>query len=215
MKRQDIGLLLKLISLQKQEDASEQCGSKKVSWPTNWIDWDDAEKQLTHSETVVWKPMTAAYTARALEQATGISKSQINLSINRCYDIGLARRDRHLSIPRVNTRALFDFIVHGLKYIFPAKPMEITRGIATAFSAPVLRDKLMSAGEFAQVWPDARGKTKGQAIEPLFSSATFAVRQDPEMYALLALVDAIRVGQPREANLAIDMLAERIGLSPR
>lgn len=190
MKRQDIGLLLKLYSLQKQEEKS-QSNLSGESQPDAII---------------------SRYTARALEQETGISKSQINLSIRRCYDVGLARRDRRLGIPRVNTQVLFDFIVNGLKLVFPVKPMEITRGIATAFSAPVLKEKLMSAGELAMVWPDARGDTKGQSIEPLFKSVTFAIKQDPEMYALLALVDAVRVGQPREANLAIEMLKERLGL---
>ena len=187
MKCHDIGLLLKLYSLQKQEEKNQ----------SNEIESDF---------------LLTRYTARALEQETGISKSQINLSIHRCYDIGLARKDRRLGVPRVNTKVLFDFIVFGLKLVFPVKPMEITRGIATAFSAPVLKEKIMSAGELAMVWPDARGDTKGQSIEPLFKSATFAIKQDPEMYALLALVDAIRVGQPREANLAIEMLKERLGL---
>jgi hypothetical protein len=73
----------------------------------------------------------------------------------------------------------------------------------------------MSAGEFSLVWPDARGNTKGQAIQPLFKSATFAVRQDPKMYALLALVDAIRVGHPREANLATEILSKELGVEQR
>lgn len=217
MKCQDIGVLLKLVSLQEQENSIDQ-GQEIRNWPHDWGDWDDSDNQLTLPEMNLYKErgyIMTRYTARALEEETRISKSQINLSINRCYDVGLLRRDRHLDIPRVNIRALFDFIIHGLKYVFPAKPGEITRGIATAFAAPVLREKLMSAGEFSLVWPDARGNTKGQAIEPLFKSATFAIRQDPKMYALLALVDAIRIGQPREANLAIEMLSKELGIEQR
>ena len=182
MKSHDIGLLLKLISLQKQENL---CVLKKGE-------------------------VAGLYTARALEHETGISKSQINLSLNRCIDVGLAKTDRQSGVPRVKVRALFDFIVHGLKYVFPAKPGEITRGIATSFAAPVLNQKLMSAGELIMVWPDAKEKTKGQAIEPLFKSVAYAVNRDPEIYALLALVDAIRIGQPREANLAADLLKKRL-----
>lgn len=37
-----------------------------------------------------------AYTARALEQETGISKSQVSLSLNRCFELGLAKKDRKL-----------------------------------------------------------------------------------------------------------------------
>jgi hypothetical protein len=184
VKGQDIGLLLKLISLQEQENQAQQSGNN----------------------------IEARYTARALEQETGISKSQVNLSINRCYQVGLLIKDRHLGVPRVNVRALDEFISYGLKYVFPAKAGELTRGITTAFAAPVLSKKLMSAGELPLVWPDAKSNTKGLTIAPLFKTATFAAQRDSKMYALLALVDAIRVGQPREANLAKQLLREQLGL---
>ncbi|PWQ95657.1 hypothetical protein [Leucothrix pacifica] len=183
MKSQDIGLLLKLVSLEEQETQSSN--DREIS-----------------------------YTARALEQETGISKSQVNLSINRCYDIGLLKKDRRSGVPRVNVRALEEFICYGLKYVFPAKAGVLTRGIPTAFAAPILSDKLMSAGDLPLVWPDAKGSTKGLSIEPLFKSATTAIQNDPKLYALLALVDAIRVGHPREANLAKQLLKEQLGVSP-
>jgi hypothetical protein len=40
----------------------------------------------------------------------------------------------------------------------------------------------------------------------------YAVRQDAELYALLALVDPIRIGQPRERNLAIKLLGKHLGV---
>lgn len=217
MKGQDIGLLLKLISLQKQEQAQLQ-GGAGPAWASDWADWDD-NNELNHQpwgqDTKLHERqnyLVARYTARALEQETGISKSQINLALHRCYDVGLAKQDRRSGVPRTNMAALFDFIVYGLKYVFPVKPGALTRGIATAFAAPVLKGRLRTAGEFVMVWPDARGNTKGQSLEPLFKSATFAIRRDPEMYALLALVDAIRVGQPREAKLAGEILGKRLEL---
>ena len=66
----------------------------------------------------------------------------------------------------------------------------------------------MSAGDFIPVWPDARGQTKGMAIAPLFKSVPYAIRRDPRLYAYLALVDAIRIGQPRESKVATEMLIE-------
>ncbi|OGT69971.1 MAG: hypothetical protein A3H44_14680 [Gammaproteobacteria bacterium RIFCSPLOWO2_02_FULL_57_10] len=86
----------------------------------------------------------------------------------------------------------------------------MTRGIATSFGAPVLQGKLHSAGEFQLVWPDAAGKTMGLAVEPLFKSVTYAVKRDPQLYSFLALLDAIRLGQPRESNLAADLLKEQM-----
>ena len=193
MKGHDIGLLLKLVSLHKQEEDFE---------------FDKAENGL--ADACLKSDLLAQYTARMLETETGISKSQINLALNRCLDVGLAKKDRRLGVPRVHTKALYNLIVHGVKYVFPVKPGEITRGIATAFAAPVLNEKLMSAGELVLIWPDAKGSIKGQAVEPIFKSAVYAALKDAEMYALLALVDAIRIGQPREANLAGGLLKKRL-----
>lgn len=64
--------------------------------------------------------------------------------------------------PGPNRKALYEFIVFGLKYVFLAKPGAIERGVATAFAAPVLKEELRSAGDFIFVWPDAQGKDKGQ-----------------------------------------------------
>ncbi|MCY1554337.1 hypothetical protein D9M68_909020 [compost metagenome] len=125
-------------------------------------------------------------------------------------EIGLAKPDRKQGVPRANTKALFEFIVFGLKYVFPVRSGELTRGIATSFAAPVLAKSLISAGEHVPVWSYARGNTMGMKVEPLFKTAADAARRDPEMYALLALVDAIRLGQPRERKIAADLLHERL-----
>lgn len=200
MKSQDVLLLFKLVCLQKGGGAFSK--SYREAWPHDWQDWED------------WGPYRgqledgSAYTTRALESSTGISRSQISLSMHRCIEVGLLMEDRKSGIPRANRKALFEFVVYGLKYVFPAKPAELTRGIATAFAAPVLRDVLMSGGDLAMVWPDAKGRTKGQAIEPIYKSVVHAVRQDPELYAMLALADAIRIGMPREAKLAKNLLGK-------
>lgn len=218
MKSQDIGLLLKLLSLQKQEKASGRINIDshvRATWPDDWCDWDiELEgEQSTYTNGLAFNRYAESlYTVRALAQATGISKSQINTSLNRCIAVGLAKKDRKTGVPKANKKALFDFIVYGLKYVFPVAPGALTRGIATAFSAPVLNKKIMSTGDFSLIWPDAKGSTKGMSVEPLFKAATYAVRHDPEMYALLALIDSIRLGQPREANLAISLLRSHFEL---
>lgn len=213
MKSQDIGLLFKLTCLQMQEE-----GSYRQFEKSGWQDWDSERDNIQDPELFgIFHPtnysdntVVERYSVRALAHVTGISKSQVSLALQRCIDVGLARRDRKLGVPRTNTKALFEFVVYGLRYVFPAKLGTVTRGIATSLSAPVLEGQLMSTGEFVPVWSDARGKTKGQAVEPLFKTATYAVRRDAELYALLALVDAIRLGQPRERNMAIELLQHRL-----
>lgn len=214
MKGQDIGLLLKLVCLHRHESR----GNVVAAWPHDWKDWEEwGDEPLPLHRSPPGHEEGAGdlsfYTARALEQQTGISKTQINLSLKHCMEIGLARFDRRTGAPRANTHALFEFIVYGLKYVFPARPKELTRGIATGFAAPVLDKSLISAGEHVPVWSYAHGNTMGMRVEPLFKSSVDAARRDPQMYSLLALVDAIRLGQPRERNLAAQLLRERLELS--
>lgn len=208
MKSQDIGVLLKLICLRNRSKGLYQ------SYYEGWGDWDGVDendfgqKAMFSIESVVG----SEYTSRSLEASTGISKSQVHLSIKRSEAVGLIRKDRLTDIPITNAKGLFEFIVYGLKFVFPAKEGVMTRGIATSLGAPVLSGELMTGGELVPVWSDARGKTKGIAIEPLFKSVGIAVKQDPELYAMLALVDAIRIGRSRERNLAMEKLKGRFGL---
>ena len=103
---------------------------------------------------------------------------------------------------------LLDFVEHGLRYVFPAEPGAIQRGLFTAHSAPPL-DQLVSVNE-PYVWPWAEGKERGQAIEPLHPGVPAACAQDSELYELLALVDAIRLGRAREKEQAVKELRQRI-----
>ena len=213
MKSQDVGLLLKLVALERQEPERAFSGVG-LTLPDDWRDWAFDEDALVESDDSLGVSETgrayAPYTIRALADATGISKSQVSLAMERCLDVGLVRNERQTGRPRVNKQALFHFIVYGLPYVFPAKRGEVTRGVATSFGAPVLAERLTSAGDLPLVWPDARGNTKGQSIIPLFKTATHAVRRDADMYAMLALTDAIRVGQPRERQVATDLLSQHL-----
>lgn len=149
-----------------------------------------------------------AYSMRALEEATGISKSEVSSALKRCMAVGLAKADRKTGLPRANSKSLYEFISYGLKYVFPAKPGAITRGVATGHAAPVMSGKLLSAGEHVYVWPDAKGTVSGQGVAPLFKSVPKAIQQDETLYAMLALVDAIRLGNEREASLAKKLLQQ-------
>jgi hypothetical protein len=214
MKSQDIVLLLKLISLEKSENRAQQVHSEELamhdvsdedgSW-RGWVD-EDASNSLKlqsgqHSDR---------YSMRSLEAVTGISKSEISASLGRSLAVGLFAYDYKSNLPRANHRALQEFIVHGLKYVFPVKPGALVRGIPTSFSAPVMQGKLMSAGDVINVWPDSAGTAKGQSITPLFKSVPKAVKIDPTLYKLLALVDAIRMGNSRESQLAIKLLEQEL-----
>ncbi|MDB3936052.1 hypothetical protein N9383_04960 [Granulosicoccus sp.] len=65
MKGHDVGLLLKIVSLHKQERDSE---------------FEKSGNLLTKAISI--EDLSTQYTVRVLEKETGISKSQINLALN-------------------------------------------------------------------------------------------------------------------------------------
>ncbi len=187
MKGQDVAVLLKLASLE-----------------------DDAKDRGHDSPPAGLAAGEDPYSVRALEAALGISKTEISASLKRSIASGLAIKDRKTGRPKPSRRHLREFIIHGLKFVFPAKPGAMQRGLPTAFAAPVLRESLHSAGSLIYVWPYAPAKEMGQSVEPLFKSVPEACKTDSRLYAFLALVDAIRIGNQRESMHAADLLAQRL-----
>src|SRR3954447_15596372 len=110
---------------------------------------------------------------------------------------------------RPNTKALEEFLIHGVKYAFIPEKGAMTRGIPTAFAAEPLSHQ-MTQEEPVPVWPFAEGSKRGYAFLPLYKKAPQAALKDPELYQLLALVDAIRDGSARERELATRELSTRI-----
>lgn len=213
VKSQDIFILLKLASLQRQEKAIIEKQSPSKMYIHGWEGWEIAPEEVDERQLArQLLPLEQAgrYTARGLAKDLGVGKTEVNNAIKRCIAVGMATLDRHTNRPKANSKVLREFIVYGLKYVFPAAPAEIVRGIPTSFAAPVLEGRLMTAGELIYVWPDARGKSKGQSVTPLFNSVPYAVKRDPLLYEYLALVDAIRLGSPREADLAEQLLHEKL-----
>lgn len=147
---------------------------------------------------------TISFNRLALE--LGMSPSEVHQAIKRAEKAGLVR-----TVPRpdgshskeVNRSALREFLVHGLKYVFPAIRGGETRGMPTAADAPILQIKgLSAASTLPAVWPDPLGTVRGLEFTPLYRSVPEAAKRDEKLYALLALVDAIRGGRARERRLA-------------
>ena len=211
MKSQDIIVLLKIICLSRLKASDLLVGLPEQQNRT----WDGGGEgdaiTLQHYENInnAQKKLDYYFSVRGLSETLGISKTEISKSLIRCVDVNLAKISRVDKKHTVNKKVLFNFIKYGLRLVFPVRPKEITRGIPTAFAAPILNDKLFTAGDIIMVWPDPSAKEMGQSITPLYHSVPFAIRQDPELYSYLALIDAVRLGNPREINMAMDMLEER------
>ncbi len=114
---------------------------------------------------------------------------------------------------RLNRSAFLEFLIHGVRYSFPPERGALTRGLPTAYAAPPLKEKIDSGDDPPPVWPYAEGPVRGYSFSPLHKNVPEAALEDPKLYELLALVDAIRDGRARERNAAIRELEKRIGSS--
>lgn len=141
-----------------------------------------------------------------LAEALGLSQPEISFALDRCKTAGFIDSSKKT----VMRAALLEFISHGIRYVFPARPGPLARGIPTAHSAPPLYKSIVAADDDIYVWPWDDGKVRGQAIEPLYPNIPWVAENDLELYELLALVDAIRVGRAREKVIATQELTARL-----
>ncbi|MBN2610925.1 MAG: hypothetical protein JXB00_05170 [Bacteroidales bacterium] len=139
--------------------------------------------------------------ARALK----LSPSEVSEAINRSIIAKLIDGKKRI----VHINSFKEFLIYGLKYVFPVIPGSIVRGIPTAHSAPPISEYI-SSGDEKYVWPYARGSQRGQAIEPLYKTVPEAVRDDKLFYELLVITDTFRVGRAREIKIAIEELNKRL-----
>src|SRR5258708_492400 len=102
------------------------------------------------------------WTYPSLAESLGMSSSEVHAAVGRAKVAGLYD-ERHRS---PNRKALIEFLVHGLRYVFPAERGAMTRGVPTAHAAPPLNAKIMADGEPPPVWPDAEGTVRGEELRP-------------------------------------------------
>lgn len=143
---------------------------------------------------------------RSLAGRIGYDVAGTHRSLRRLQQSGLYLPDRG----RVPSAQAEEFLLHGVKYIFPATLGGETRGVATAWAAAPLSSLLERGSELPPVWPHALGESRGLAFEPLHPIVPEAALRDQRLWELLALLDAVRAGDARARTLASDLLRERI-----
>ena len=114
---------------------------------------------------------------------------------------------------RPNLTAVEEFLIHGVKYVFPTTHKSLTRGMPTSYAAEPLLHLIQRGNEPVPVWADANGTTRGIEVVPLYKTVPAAARRDPKLYQRLALIDAIRDGRARERNLAEQELKKSLGIN--
>ncbi len=137
-----------------------------------------------------------SWTILEIAVSLGISPSQVHSSVKRLITCHLLNEyDRKPAL-----EALIEFIVCGIKYVFPAELGPAGRGMLTAHSYGVFKEKLVSSE--AIVWPYANGTDRGTTLKPLYHFVPFAADGDEQLHGLLAVIDVFRIGRSRELAMA-------------
>ena len=137
-----------------------------------------------------------------------LSSSEVHAALNRLAASRLISSD--LNEGRPIMASVEEFFVHGVKYAFPAKRGEVTRGMLTSYAAPPMNGEIAAGSDLPPVWPFPEGGLRGVSLEPLYKTVPIAARRDPFLYEILALLDALRDGRAREKRIAEKKLIARL-----
>lgn len=149
-----------------------------------------------------------SWTFSQLALDLGMSPSEVHAAVQRTIAARLAVKGADGIRPIAQN--LLEFLQHGIRYVFIPQRGPMTRGMPTAHAARPLAAQIVSGDGPPPVWPDPEGEVHGEAFSPLYRSVPFAAKQDPGLYELLALVDAIRGGRVRERDMAINEINNRL-----
>ena len=137
------------------------------------------------------------WTYAALGDALSMSASESHASVKRAVAAGLAVAASRAEWSPIRPN-LLEFMLHGVRYVWPAALGPAKRGVPTAFGTEPLASQLTAAPGEAPVWAHPEGKVKGPTLPPLYRTAPQAALVDPSLHRLLALLDALRIGRARE-----------------
>jgi hypothetical protein len=143
----------------------------------------------------------------AMSSKSHLSIGEVHASLKRLSKSGLidleARQPKPLAVQ--------EFLLHGLRYVFPAIFSGKTQGMATATGASPLKQRFNPDAENF-VWPWEEGGQEGPGLAPVYPKVPQACAEDPLLYEWMALCDALRAGRARERKMAMEEISLRLGL---
>jgi len=150
---------------------------------------------------------------RSLADRLCVPHPMVQRALARAEDAGLYSAERR----EVHVPHFEEFAIHALRFVAPAQLGALVPGVPAAWAAEPMASAIHSSGEEPPpVWPHARGRVRGQTIEPLHPAAPEAVEGWLELGEILALLDSLRAGDARVRQVAEDllvpMLRERAGM---
>jgi hypothetical protein len=105
---------------------------------------------------------------------------------------------------KVNIPHTIEFIVHGLKYVFPNNEIDENApdqiGFLTGISHPIFNNEINSKQKF--IWPFEKGFHRGAPVQPLHPSIPNKCLHNVELLELFVLIKILRIGRVREIEIA-------------
>jgi hypothetical protein len=145
---------------------------------------------------------------RSLADRLHVPHPVVQRALARAQDADLYSPERR----EVHVPHFEEFALHALRFVAPARLGALVPGVPAAWAAEPMVGAIHSSGEEPPpVWPYARGRVRGQAIEPLHPAAPEAVEGWPELGEILALLDSLRAGDTRVRRMAEDLLMSLLG----
>ena len=138
----------------------------------------------------------------------GVVPSQVHASLTRLGVAGLLRPNSRAA----NVRALVEFIAHGVRYAFPAAKGPLALGVPTAYSAAPLSAEVDAIDVVVWPAPNHPAAVQGFSVTPLYPAAPSLIERHPVTYQLLAIADALRLGDPRTRVMARERLEQLLGV---
>ncbi len=135
-----------------------------------------------------------------LASALATSTSAVHRSVARLQQSGLCLAGRR-TLAKDSFR---EFLVHGVRYSFPAVMGAEREGMPTATAHPDVATLVGNDAESRTfVWAKDGGPARGTSLVPLFPGVLEVAARDPRMHELLAAVDVLRSGNA-DARASVD-----------
>lgn len=141
-----------------------------------------------------------------LANALATSTSAVHRSVARLQHSGFCATGSR----QVNKDSLQEFLLHGLRYVFPPVHGSDRVGIPTAGAHPAIAAAMGEHAGPPLVWASEGGTTRAQSLMPLFAGMTRVVQRDTRMHELLAMVDLLRVVSPAGRQAASNLVSQKL-----
>ncbi len=108
-----------------------------------------------------------------------------------------------------------ELLVHGGRFLAPARPGALVPGVPAAWAAEPMRSLIHEASSDPPlVWPSPESRIRGQSLRPLHPACVEAVATFPSLGELMSVIDSLRAGDLRVRRVAAKELHDILRRNP-